>query len=80
MFLTIVIGFHWYGCSQESETVQTKKEYHFVQKLESAEIIAETANHVAILAGTINNDIRLILFEHPNSEVVFNDIIITPKN
>jgi hypothetical protein len=82
LFIIITISFYWNGCSEESE--QT---YNFLGNLGSAEIIAEKANYlevakkadhlqVQVTEFTINNDRRVVLFEHPNSEVAFKNVPI----
>jgi len=79
-FIITAISFYWYGCSQESEreTTSVEKKYHFLDNLGSAEVIAENADYVKVAKTefTINNDKREVLFEHPNSEVVFKDVSI----
>jgi len=55
-----------------------EKVYYFLNHLETAEIITEKANFVKVGATefTINNDKRHVLFEHPDSEAIFRDVLI----
>lgn len=61
---------------QESKTIIRGKIYNFLDNLESGEVITEKANYVRKSVFTINDDKREILFEHPNSEVIFEDVPI----
>ncbi len=57
---------------------QIRKTYNFLDNLESAEIITEKADFVSVREGEfrINNDLRSVLLEHPNSEVIFKEVAI----
>jgi hypothetical protein len=79
-FIITAISFHWYGCSQEESERKTAPflvvTYNFLDNLRKAQIITENTDYVK-LAKTefaINNDKREVLFEHPNSEVIFKDV------
>ena len=50
--------------------------YYFLDNLESADIIAEHTDHVKKLVFSINDDPRDVLFQNPNSEVIFKDVPI----
>ena len=52
--------------------------YNFLTNLGSADISTEKAAYVKVAKSefVINNDAREVLFEHPNSEVVFKDVPI----
>jgi len=71
-----VMSFYWYGCSQQSQDIFAKKTYDFVLNLENAEVITAKSKHVTTTVFSINDDRRSVLFEHPNSEVVFKDVPI----
>jgi arylsulfatase A-like enzyme len=87
LFIIAAMSFYWYGCSQESEkegvkeqaeAVQVEKTYNFLDNLGSAEITARKADYVKVETEfAINNDKREVLFEHPDSEVVFKDVPIS---
>ncbi|TDI93222.1 MAG: hypothetical protein E2O76_17655 [Caldithrix sp.] len=86
-FLIAAISFHGSGCSQESkkesakeeaETVQVEGTYKYklLDDLGNANIITKNVNDVGKRKLTINGEERTVLFEHPNSEVAFRDIVI----
>jgi len=91
LFLFIIItaiSLFWFGCSQESEnesaklqaeTVQVEEtyKYNFLDNLGNTDIITKNANNVGKRKFTINGEERTVLFEHPNSEVVFRDVAIS---
>lgn len=92
LFIIIAMSFYLYACSRDSEGVKEqpevvkeepggvefKRTYDFLDNLGSAEIITEKADYVQVQESefTINSDKRVILFQHPNSEVVFKDVLI----
>jgi len=61
------------------ESASVEKTYKFLDNLGSAEIIAKKGNHVTTASFTMNDDTREVLFEHPNSEVIFKDVPINEK-
>jgi hypothetical protein len=58
--------------------VSAEEAYDFLTNLGSADILTENADYVKVANSefTINNDPRGVLYEHPNSEVVFKDLYI----
>ena len=60
--------------SQESQGVLVEKTYDFIVNLANADIITKKAEDVTTTVFTINQNRREILFEHPNSQVIFKDL------
>lgn len=61
----------WYGDENEGEET-----YNFLDNLESANIFTNKTDYVAKTEFTINDDKRGILYEHPDSKVIFKDVHI----
>ena len=55
-----------------------KRIYNFLENIETSEIITEKADYakVHVTEFTLDDDRQVVLFEHPNSEVIFKDIYI----
>lgn len=78
-FINGVMSFYWCGCSQESERKDTPTKvvtYDFLDNLGSAEIITQNARQVKKSRLRLNNWPREVLFEYPNSKVIFKDVSI----
>ncbi|MCZ6594515.1 MAG: sulfatase [Bacteroidetes bacterium] len=52
------------------------EKYSFLNHLEDAAILTQNEKYVGINAFTINDDRRAVIFAHPNSEVIFNNVFI----
>ena len=70
------MSFYVYGCSPKTKNRSGEITYHFLNNMEKAEIITEEANFVKVQKSTftINNDSRLVIFEHPDTEVIFKNV------
>ena len=66
------------GNNLQHEVRASHEVFDFLTHLNSAEIITEKADYSKVqqTESTINNDNRKILFEHPDSEVIFKDVLI----
>lgn len=76
----LCVTFYFYSCSQEKSETKTlivkKTTYNFLDSLSIAEINTAKDNYVTKSIFIINGEEREVLFEHPNSEVIFEDICI----
>lgn len=86
LFAFTTISFWGWGCSQESDEEQVKgeeivlveKAYDFLDNLRTAEVVSKNIDFVSVEKSlyTIKGEARLVLGQHPNSEVVFENIFI----
>lgn len=77
VFILVVWTFHWSGCLRDSkEDTASRVTYSFLDNARSADVITRRPDYIKFgqEAFTINHDKRAILFEHPDSEVVFKDV------
>ncbi len=91
IFILITAGtFFLWGCSQESgkegvkgqaEIVQVEKAYDLLENLRAAEVVTKSVDFASDkkIFFTINDEKRLVLAQHPTSEIVFKDLYIDQK-
>lgn len=82
LFILIVSSLFWTACSgMPNEDNAGKTTYSFLGNAGSAEINAGQPEYVKLgeTEFTINADRRVVLFEHPNSEVVFKHVPVGEK-
>lgn len=78
----LCVTFYFYSCTQEKSETKTllikKTTYDFLGSLSIAEINTAKENYVKVVRRqfTVNEEDREVLFEHPNSEVEFKDILV----
>ena len=77
-FIATVLSFYCSARSEERQDTAEKTTYNFLANAGSAEIIAPQPKFVNLQLQklTIKGDQRTVIFEHPNSEVVFNNVLV----
>jgi hypothetical protein len=81
LFMVATLSVFLGSCSNEKKAeTGGKRVYDFLANAQSAKITASSPELVKFgLELTIENDKRLVLFEHPSAEVIFDNVLI-PKN